>query len=114
VRAAQRSGIDHGDVWDMARILAVDDSRSMRRMVGFTPRSGGFGVVEAMDGQDADEVAQQKSFEPVLADVNMPRRDGIEPIRRLRKLPRYESVPILTPTTESSAEKKALGWSGEP
>ena len=93
----------------MTRMLAVDDSRSMRRMVSFALRSGGFEVVEAEDGQEAYEIARKESVALVLTDVNMPRMDGITLIQKLRELPAYRFVPILTLTTESSAEKKAMG-----
>ncbi len=105
----------------MARILAVDDSRSMRRMVSFALRSGGFDVLEAEDGQQAYEIAQREAVELVLTDVNMPRMDGITLIEKLRKLPAYRFTPILTLTTESSDEKKqrgklagATGWIVKP
>ncbi|MCB1740081.1 MAG: response regulator [Gammaproteobacteria bacterium] len=93
----------------MARVLAVDDSRSMRQMVEFTLRSAGHEVLLAEDGVQALEVAQNEKVELVLTDVNMPRMDGISLIRALRQLPAYRFVPILTLTTESAAEKKAQG-----
>jgi two-component system chemotaxis response regulator CheY len=93
----------------MTRILTVDDSRSMRRMVSFALRSGGFDVIECEDGQQAFEVAQRESVELVLTDVNMPRMDGITLIGKLRQLPGYRFTPILTLTTESGADKKAQG-----
>ena len=93
----------------MAKILTVDDSRSMRQMVSFALKSGGFDVIECVDGQEALEVAKQRSVELVLTDINMPRMDGITLIKTLRELPSYRFTPILTLTTESSAEKKAIG-----
>lgn len=93
----------------MTRILAVDDSRSMRRMVSYALRSGGFDVLEAEDGKQAFELAQQESVELVLTDINMPHMDGFTLIEKLRELPDYRFVPILTLTTESSEEKKARG-----
>ncbi|MFT5173913.1 MAG: two-component system chemotaxis response regulator CheY [Gammaproteobacteria bacterium] len=105
----------------MARILAVDDSPSMRRMVNFALKNGGFDVLEAEDGVQAFEVAQRESVDLVLTDINMPRMDGFELIAKLRTLSNYKFVPILTLTTESSAEKKAkakaagaTGWIVKP
>ena len=69
----------------MHSILAVDDSASMRKMVSFTLVGAGFKVVEAVDGQDAYEKAQGQHFDLVLTDQNMPRLDGLEVLRRLRK-----------------------------
>lgn len=90
-------------------ILAVDDSPSMRRMVSVTLKRAGYQVVDAADGQEAFEIAQKRSVDLVLTDINMPRMDGITLIQKLRTLPSYRFTPILTLTTESSAEKKAQG-----
>jgi two-component system, chemotaxis family, chemotaxis protein CheY len=91
------------------RILAVDDSKSVRQILTFTLRSAGFDVVEAEDGDDALEKAQAEPFSLVLTDHNMPRMDGITLIKSLRSLPAYRKAPILMLTTESSQEMKAQG-----
>lgn len=105
----------------MSRILAVDDSASMREMVSFTLRSAGFEVVEAEDGVVALELARMEKFELVLADVNMPRMDGITLVKNLRRLADYRFTPLLMLTTESAPEKKlegkaagATGWLVKP
>lgn len=94
------------------RILAVDDSPSMRKMVAFTLEGAGYAVVEAVDGEDALEKAQRHDdIALVLADQNMPRLDGLGLTRRLRDLPAYARTPILILTTESSDEMKQAGRS---
>lgn len=105
----------------MAKILAVDDSTSMRNMVSFTLRGAGHDVAEAVDGQAALDTAKSGRFDLVLADVNMPRMDGISLTRELRTLPTFAGVPILILTTESDADKKregkaagATGWLVKP
>jgi two-component system chemotaxis response regulator CheY len=105
----------------MAKILAVDDSVSMRGMVAFTLRGAGHEVTEAENGQLGLDLARTGSFELVLADVNMPVMDGIAMVRALRALDNYKGVPILMLTTESHTEKKmegkaagATGWLVKP
>jgi two-component system chemotaxis response regulator CheY len=105
----------------MSRILAVDDSTSMRQMVMFTLKSAGFDVAEAEDGQAALDLAKTEKFRLVLADVNMPRMDGITLVKNLRTLPDYRFTPLLMLTTESTPEKKmegkaagATGWLVKP
>jgi two-component system chemotaxis response regulator CheY len=105
----------------MTCILAVDDSVSMRQLVSDTLQDAGFDVLEAVDGVDALAKAEGTSTDLVLADVNMPNMDGIELIRRLRRLDSYRYTPILLLTTESAAEKKsegkaagATGWIVKP
>lgn len=95
----------------MARILAVDDSASMRQMVAFTLTSAGFDVAQAEDGDVALKMAQKEKFNLVLCDVNMPNMDGISLVKALRTLPDYKFTPMLMLTTESTPEKKAEGKS---
>lgn len=105
----------------MAKILAVDDSRSLRQMVAVTLQSAGHDVTEAEDGQQALKIAQSGSFQLVLTDVNMPNMDGITLIKELRQLPTYKFTPMLVLTTESGDGRKndgraagATGWLVKP
>ena len=103
------------------RILAVDDSASMRQMVLFTLEGAGYEVLQACDGVEALDMARHSTVDLVLTDVHMPRMDGITLVRELRSLPSYKFVPMLILTTESSQEKKldgksagATGWIVKP
>jgi len=105
----------------MKKILAVDDSPSMRQMVAYTLKRAGFEVYEAEDGEVALEMAKSLDVDLVLTDINMPKMDGIELIRSLRGLPAYNGKPILTLTTEGSSDSKmkgrdagATGWIVKP
>ena len=93
----------------MAKILAVDDSASMRQMVSFTLRGAGHEVVEAEDGKQALGLAQKQAVDLVISDVNMPVMDGIALVKELRKLANYKFTPILMLTTESAGDKKSQG-----
>ncbi|WP_053981348.1 response regulator [Marinagarivorans algicola] len=106
----------------MARIIAVDDSASMRQMVSFTLQGAGHDVFEASDGVEALKVANATDgVDLVISDINMPNMDGISLIRELRRLQAYKFTPILMLTTESSTDKKmegkaagATGWIVKP
>jgi two-component system, chemotaxis family, chemotaxis protein CheY len=105
----------------MMKILTVDDSASMRQMVGVTLKNAGFEVTEAVDGVEALSIAKSESFDLVLSDVNMPNMDGLTLTKELRALVKYKFVPILMLTTESTPEKKqagraagATGWIVKP
>jgi two-component system chemotaxis response regulator CheY len=91
------------------KILAVDDSRSMRQMVSMTLRSAGYDVTESEDGHDGLNKAKAGQFDLVLTDINMPNMNGIEFTAALRGLPNYKGTPIICLTTESSDEMKAKG-----
>jgi two-component system chemotaxis response regulator CheY len=93
----------------------------MRKMVSFTLTGAGFHVVEAVDGQDAWDKAQNHSIDLVLTDQNMPRLDGLGLTRKLRDHPKFKTTPILILTTESSDAMKqagraagATGWLVKP
>lgn len=105
----------------MTRILAVDDSPSMRDMVRIALTSAGFEVTSAVDGKEALQIARQSTFDLVLSDVNMPGMDGIELIRALRAESAYRHTPILMLTTEAGPDRKkegkeagATGWIVKP
>jgi two-component system chemotaxis response regulator CheY len=102
-------------------ILTVDDSASIRQMVKLTLKSGGYEVVEAVDGNDGLAQARRLRADMVITDLNMPGMNGLALIREIRKLPTYTGVPILFLTTESAAELKAeakaagaTGWIVKP
>ncbi len=103
------------------RILAVDDSPSVRQMVKLTLTGAGYDIVEAGDGAEGLKKAQATSLDMVVTDLNMPVMNGLGLIRELRKLPAYRGVPILFLTTESDPEMKkqakaagATGWITKP
>ena len=105
----------------MTKILAADDSASMRQMVSFTLKGAGYEVVEASDGVEALQHAKTGKFDLVLSDVNMPNMDGIELVKNLRTIADYKFTPILMLTTESGTDKKmegkqagATGWIVKP
>ena len=105
----------------MKKILAVDDSASMRQMVSFTLKKAGFDVTEAKDGQEALDIAKTAQSDVIISDVNMPVMDGITLVKHLRTLPQFKFTPILMLTTESGTDKKtegkaagATGWIVKP
>jgi len=105
----------------MRQVLTVDDSASVRQMVSFTLRNAGYGVAEAVDGQDGIAKAAGGKFDLIITDLNMPRVDGIGLIAGVRQLAGYAFTPILMLTTESQPEKKdagrkagATGWIVKP
>lgn len=105
----------------MKRILAVDDSHSIREMVSFTLENAGYKVMQTVDGQEAYDWAKNNEVDLVLTDVNMPNMDGLTLVSKLRDLVHYKYIPILVLTTESSDDKKrqgrdagATGWIVKP
>ena len=93
----------------MKKIMTVDDSASLRQMVTFVLRDGGYQIVEAVDGVDALSKLKGQEIDLFLSDVNMPNMDGLELTRQIRAMAQYKFVPIILLTTESHAEKKQQG-----
>ncbi len=103
------------------RVLAVDDSRTMRDMLRMALMKGGFNVVTAVDGEDGLEVLSANGADVIITDINMPKLDGFGFIERVRENDAYRGTPILVLTTESDPEKKdrarragATGWIVKP
>ncbi|MEZ4524925.1 MAG: response regulator [Desulfobacterales bacterium] len=103
------------------KIMAVDDSESIRQMVSFSLRMGDYEVMEAENGQDAYEKLLQADVDMLITDLDMPEMNGIELIRQLRAIPRYRNMPIILLTIHSDAEIKKLarlsganGWITKP
>ena len=104
----------------MPTILTVDDSTSMRKVIVFTLKNAGYDIIEAVDGVDALEKSKTAKVDFVLADVNMPRMDGISLTKTLRALPDFKFTPIIILTTETGDMKAkgkdagATGWIVKP
>jgi two-component system chemotaxis response regulator CheY len=90
-------------------ILVVDDSASVRQVVGIALKGAGYDVVEASDGVDGLEKLDGRRLHLIISDVNMPRMDGITFITRARQVPGYGFTPIMMLTTESDDAKKKQG-----
>ena len=90
-------------------IMIVDDSSSLRTLVGLSLKRAGYQVVEAQDGVDALEKLELNKVNLIVSDVNMPNMDGITFVSKLKLHPRYKFTPVLMLTTEGQEEKKALG-----
>ena len=103
------------------KVLAIDDSRTIRSLVQRAMEGAGFTCTTADDGVDG--VARFAEVDPdvVITDLNMPRMDGFGVIETIRAGSQNRSVPILVLTTESADELKArarsagaTGWIVKP
>ncbi|MCK5931044.1 MAG: response regulator [Fulvimarina manganoxydans] len=102
-------------------ILMVDDSPSVRQVVGLTLKAAGYHVLEAADGAEALTKALANKVHAVITDLNMPGMDGLTFIRNYRANPASGGVPIVFLTTESHPDMKekakqagATGWMVKP
>ena len=90
-------------------IMVVDDSASLRQVVGIALKGAGYDVIEGCDGQDALSKMTGQKIHLIISDVNMPNMDGITFVKAVKQLPAYKFTPVIMLTTESQEGKKAEG-----
>ncbi|HEX4842853.1 MAG TPA: response regulator [Limnobacter sp.] len=90
-------------------VLVVDDSTSLRQVVGMTLKSQGFEVIEGCDGKDALGKLDGRKINLIVSDLNMPNMDGLSFVREVKKRAEYKFVPIIMLTTETDDKLKAEG-----
>lgn len=91
-------------------VLVVDDSKSVRAVIGTTLQVAGYNVIQATDGQEGLDILNgDNHIELIITDLNMPNMDGITFIREIKKMPDYKSTPICMLTTETEQSKLEQG-----
>ncbi|MEW6704454.1 MAG: response regulator [Pseudomonadota bacterium] len=90
-------------------IMIVDDSASLRQVVGIALKSAGYDVIEAADGQEALKRLDGRKVHLIVSDVNMPQLDGISMLKQVKTMPAYRFTPVIMLTTEGSDAKKREG-----
>jgi two-component system chemotaxis response regulator CheY len=90
-------------------IMIVDDSASMRQVVGIALRGAGYQVLEGRDGKDALSKLTGQKVHLIISDVNMPVMDGISFVKAVKQMASYKFTPIIMLTTESEESKKLEG-----
>jgi two-component system chemotaxis response regulator CheY len=88
------------------RALVIDDSRTVRIIIGQILREIGIEVLEAKNGVEAlEQIKRNPDVELMLVDWNMPQMNGLDFIRVVRSNRDYDSVRILMVTSESQGEQ---------
>ena len=90
-------------------VMIIDDSPSIREVVGIALRDAGYKMLEACDGQDALNKLDGIKVHLIICDVNMPIMDGITFVKEVKKLPDHKFTPIIMLTTESREARKQEG-----
>jgi len=87
------------------RILVVDDSSTMRRIIGTALKDIGLkNKVTADDGDVAWDIIQKGNIDLILSDHKMPRMSGEELLRLVRQNPDFKNLPFIMITAESFQE----------
>jgi chemotaxis protein histidine kinase CheA len=85
-------------------VLVVDDSPSVRRVVGNMLKANGWEVQSARDGIEALETVGRQTPAAVLLDIEMPRMDGYELMATLRSQPQYRHLPLIVLTSRAATK----------
>lgn len=103
------------------KVLAIDDSRTIRNLLKVSLEGAGFEFHCACDGVEGVQMFPEVAPDVVITDINMPNMDGFGVIDTLRSGPEKTTVPIIVLTTESSDSLKsrardsgATGWIVKP
>jgi two-component system response regulator ResD len=90
------------------RILVIDDSPTLRKLLRFYLKKKGYEVDEAHNGKVGLEEIDKKKFDLIILDMNMPVMDGLEVLKKLKNKKGF-SVPILILSADKEEESKAAG-----
>jgi len=91
------------------KILFVDDSASMRKVVGMAMSGSGYEVTTAEDGKDGVAKMEQAKFDAIITDLNMPNMNGIEMIKVAKQNANNKFAPVIMLTTEAGDDLKQQG-----
>lgn len=90
----------------MKKILVVDDEKPISDIIKFNLEKEGFEVVVAFDGEEAVEKVEEENPDLIVLDVMLPKMDGLEVVREVRKT---HSMPIIMVTAKETEIDKVLG-----
>lgn len=91
------------------RILVVDDSITTRTLEESVLSASGYEVQTAVDGAQAWDLLQHGDWDLVVSDIEMPKMNGIELCREIRKSSRTEALPVILVTSLDKPEEKMRG-----
>lgn len=89
------------------RILLIEDSLKLADWIAKTLRASGYAVDCAADGVQGDHILLTQQFDAVVLDLNLPKMDGLEVLRRLRQ--RGSLVPVLILTVRGDVDDRVKG-----
>ncbi len=78
----------------MAKILVAEDERDIRELIEFALQYNGHEVLTAIDGLSAWDLIVAEQPDLVLLDVRMPRMDGYEVCRRIKRSEKLQHIPV--------------------
>jgi CheY-like chemotaxis protein len=97
----------------MKKILVVDDSNVLRRIITFNLKSAGYEVTEAVNGKEGLDKIESENPDMIFLDIMMPVMDGFTVLKELQKINSEIPVVVLTAKGGESDEEMALNLGAE-
>jgi two-component system sensor histidine kinase and response regulator WspE len=91
------------------RILVVDDSLTVREVERRLLENQGYDVTVAVDGMDGWNSLQKGEFDLIISDIDMPRMNGIELVRKIKADPRLRELPVMIVSYKDREEDRLMG-----
>ncbi|UCH95699.1 MAG: response regulator [Candidatus Aminicenantes bacterium] len=92
------------------KILVIDDSPTLRKLLRFYLEKKGYNVHEAHNGRKGLECIAEETFDLIILDMAMPVMNGAEVLEKLKELRDFK-IPILILSADKEEESKAIGIS---
>jgi len=93
----------------MPRVLIIDDSAVERAIIAKVMGSLGYSISEANDGEEGEQKAIDEKPDLIVLDVVMPKKDGFQVCRNLKKIPETEKIPVIMITSKNQDSDKFWG-----
>jgi two-component system sensor histidine kinase and response regulator WspE len=93
----------------LKRVLVVDDSLTVRELIRKLIESKGYQVETAVDGMEAWHAVRSQHYDLVVTDIDMPRLDGIELVRLIKKDASLHKLPVMIVSYKEREEDRLRG-----
>ncbi|MFQ5465557.1 MAG: response regulator [Thermodesulfobacteriota bacterium] len=93
-----------------SRILAVDDERDILTLLEYTLNKEGFDVISVEDGPEALDAARESRPDLILLDIMLPRMDGTEALKELKRDDRTRGIPVVMLTAKGEEIDRVVGF----
>lgn len=93
----------------MPKVLIIDDSAVERTIIAKVMTALGYTIVEANDGEEGEAKAIELKPDIIVLDVVMPKKDGFQVCRNLKKMPETAKIPVIMITSKNQDSDKFWG-----
>lgn len=94
----------------MITILVADDEKHIRELVALTLKHNNYQVLTAADGESALEIATRDRPSLALLDIRMPKMDGYEVCRQIKRDPSTAHIPVIFISAKAQEDEIQMGY----